>query len=81
MVTRGRQTWGIEVKAAAAVTPRDGRGLVRLADRCRGDFEFGVVLYVGRDAPPLRDTRLLAVPLSALWETSLVRPRPASSAK
>ena len=69
VVTRGRQTWGIEVKAAGAVTPRDGRGLVRLADRCRGDFEFGLVLYAGRDVLPLRDASTLAVPLSALWAT------------
>lgn len=68
VVARGPQTWGVDVKASGAVTPRDGRGLVRLADRCRGGFEFGVVLYAGRDVLPLRDPRLLAVPLSALWE-------------
>ena len=49
VVARGRQTWGVEVKAAGAVAPRDGRGLVRLADRGRGGFESGVVLYAGRD--------------------------------
>ena len=69
VVTRGRRTWGIEVKAAASVTSGDGRGLVRLADRCGADFESGVLLYSGRDVFPLRDERLLAVPLSRLWET------------
>ena len=68
VVTRGRRTWGVEVKAAAAVAPGDGRGLVRLADRCGDDFESGVLLYAGRDVFPLRDERLLAVPLSRLWE-------------
>ena len=68
VVTRGRRTWGIEVKAAAAISPGDGRGLVRLADRCGDDFESGVLLYAGRGVFPLRDERLLAVPLSRLWE-------------
>lgn len=67
VVTRGRSTWGVEVKAAATVAPGDGRGLVRLADRCGDDFESGVLLYAGRDVFPLRDERLLAVPLSRLW--------------
>ena len=68
VVTRGRKTWGIEVKAARAVTSGDGRGLVRLAERCGDDFESGVLLYAGRDVFPLRDERLRAVPLSRLWE-------------
>ena len=68
VVTRGRKTWGIEVKAAAAVTSGDGRGLVRLAERCGDDFESGTLLYAGRDVFPLRDERLHAVPLSRLWE-------------
>ena len=68
VVTRGRKTWGIEVKAARAVTSGDGRGLVRLAERCGDDFESGALLYAGRDVFPLRDERLHAVPLSRLWE-------------
>lgn len=68
VVTRGRRTWGIEVKAAAAVTSGDGRGLVRLAERCGDDFESGALLYAGRDVFRLRDERVLAVPLSRLWE-------------
>ena len=69
VATRGRRTWGIEVKAAAAISPGDERGLVRLADRCGDDFESGVLLYAGRGVFPLRDERLLAVPLARLWET------------
>lgn len=68
VLTRGRKTWGIEVKAAGALTAKDGQGLVRLADRCGEDFESGVLLYAGRDRLPLADERILAVPLSELWE-------------
>ena len=68
VLTRGQKAWGIEVKAASALTSKDGQGLVRLADRCGEDFEFGVLLYTGRDRLPLADERILAVPLSELWE-------------
>ena len=61
-------TWGIEVKVGATVGPRDGQGLRRIADRCGEDFESGVLLYAGRDVLPLGDRRMLAVPLSELWE-------------
>ena len=68
VLTRGQKTWGIEVKAASALTSKDGQGLVRLAARCGEDFESGVLLYTGRDRLPLADKRILAVPLSELWE-------------
>ena len=68
VVTRGSKTWGIEVKASATLASGDGRGLARLADRCGGDFESGVLLHAGRDVLPLGDRRLLAVPFSELWE-------------
>ena len=68
VVTRGGQTWGVEVKAAATIGSGDGRGLRRLADRCGDDFQTGVLLYAGRDVLPLGDRRMLAVPLSELWE-------------
>ena len=68
VITRGQKTWGIEVKAARTLTTRDGKGLVRLADRCGEDFVSGVLLYAGRDCLPLADKRMLAVPLCELWE-------------
>jgi hypothetical protein len=68
VVTRGAKTWGIEVKAASSIGAGDGRGLRRLADRCGEDFASGVLLYSGRDVLPLGDRRMLAVPLSELWE-------------
>ena len=68
VITRGQKTWGIEVKAARTLTSGDGKGLVRLADRCGEDFVSGVLLYAGRDCLPLADKRMLAVPLCELWE-------------
>ena len=68
VITRGRKTWGIEVKAAASVTSRDWRGLARLSDRCGKDFERGILFYEGWDILPLPDKRMLAVPLSELWQ-------------
>ncbi len=68
VITRGRQTWGVEVKAGATVTPTDGRGLLRLAERSGKDFRGGIILHAGASTTPMPDRRLLAVPLSALWE-------------
>ena len=66
VITRGTSTWGIEVKAAAAVSSRDGRGLRRLAALCGAGFRGGVVLYDGGDTLPLGDG-LMAVPMRELW--------------
>ena len=68
VVTRGRKTWGIEVKAATSLSSEDGRGLASLAKQCGKDFERGIVLYNGQDILPMKDTRMLAVPLRELWE-------------
>ena len=68
VLTRGNRTWGIEVKAGRTLSQEDGQGLMRLADRCGEDFESGVLLYAGRDRLSLAGGRLLAVPLSELWE-------------
>ena len=55
VLTRGRKTWGIEVKSASALTTKDGQGLVRLADRCGKDFEsWGPALHRPRPAPVVR---------------------------
>lgn len=68
VATRGRKTWGMEVKAAASVTPSDGQGLRRLADQCGRDFRGGMILYAGLNTMPVGDKRILAVPLTQLWE-------------
>ena len=67
VLNRGRDTWGIEIKAASSVSKRDGAGLKRLADICGKDFRGGVVFYAGNDTLRMGDDRLLAVPISELW--------------
>jgi hypothetical protein len=58
----------VEVKAGATVTPSDGRGLLRLAERCGKEFRGGIIMHAGVSTLPMADRRLLAVPLAALWE-------------
>lgn len=57
---------GVEVKAAATVTARDWRWLVKLRDARGASFRAGVVVAPIAQTTPLGD-RLWAVPLSALW--------------
>jgi predicted AAA+ superfamily ATPase len=68
VITRGKKTWGIEVKASSAVNRKDGRGLEHLARQCGKNFQGGFLLYDGKDVLPLGATNLLAVPISRLWE-------------
>lgn len=68
VITQGKQTWGVEIKAAASVTVRDGQGLRRLAEHCGKQFQGGVLLYSGTSILPLGDPRLFALPLAQLWE-------------
>lgn len=67
VVTRGRQTRGVEVKASATVHESDGQGLRRLADQCGKDFKGGVLFHTGTSILPMSDQRFLAVPLARLW--------------
>jgi len=68
VVTRGRHTWGVEVKSALAATPADGQGLRRLADQCGSDYQGGVLFYAGDSAFALAGGRNLAMPLARLWD-------------
>lgn len=68
VMTQGRKTWGVEVKAAVSLGSNVGRGLTRLANQCGKGFIRGIVLYNGQDIIPLRDKRILAVPLNELWK-------------
>jgi predicted AAA+ superfamily ATPase len=68
VITRGRQTWGVEVKSVMTVRPGDGRGLRRLAEQCGKDYCGGVVLYAGGSAYALEGSHTFAVPLAWLWE-------------
>jgi predicted AAA+ superfamily ATPase len=67
VITRGRQTWGVEVKASATVTSADGHGLRRLAEQCGSDFRGGMILHAHTSTLPTADPRILAVPLTELW--------------
>ncbi|GHU26201.1 hypothetical protein AGMMS50256_02850 [Betaproteobacteria bacterium] len=68
VITRGRQTWGVEVKSSMTVLPGDGRGLRRLAEQCGKDYCGGVVLYAGGSAYALEGNHTFAVPLAQLWD-------------
>ncbi|MGK8501479.1 ATP-binding protein [Nocardia asiatica] len=58
---------GIEVKAASTVGPDDFRHLRHLAARLGDDFVVGIVLHTGRQTLPF-GPKMLAMPVSALWE-------------
>lgn len=68
VITRGRDVWGVEVKAAATATPGDGHGLRRLAAQAGSDFRGGVLLYAGTSTLPLATEHCLAVPVARLWD-------------
>ena len=67
VMTRGRETWGVEVKAATGVEPRDARGLRRLAAACGRDFRGGVVICTGEGVWRLGDPRIHSVGVRELW--------------
>lgn len=68
MITRGRRTWGVEVKSAMTVLSTDGRGLRRLAAQCGKDFQGGALLYAGESTLSLPGDNMFAVPLARLWD-------------
>jgi hypothetical protein len=67
VITRGRDTWGVEVKAGATVTAADGHGLRRLVERCGPSFRGGMILYSGASTFAMADKRVFAVPVAQLW--------------
>ena len=58
---------GIEVRAAATTRPDHATHLAWLRDKLGDRFIAGVVLYTGALSLPLGD-RIVALPLSTLWE-------------
>lgn len=68
VITRGKETWGVEVKTSSFVDERDAKGLRRLADRCGKNFRGGVIFYNGATTFRTADKRFFLVPLSKLWE-------------
>lgn len=57
---------GLEVKAAATVTPQDFKGLRKVAAASGKAFRAGWVLYDGDKILPFGD-KMAALPLSSLW--------------
>ncbi len=69
VIESGQKIWGVEIKAAASVNRGDARGLLKLAGIAGEAFQAGIVLYDGEATLPLvRETGILAVPISRLWE-------------
>lgn len=60
----------VEVKAAETVRSEDFRGIQHLRRRLGDQLLAGIVLYAGRQALPF-GKHLCALPISALWTTSL----------
>ncbi|WP_419945558.1 ATP-binding protein [Candidatus Poriferisodalis sp.] len=58
----------VEIKAGATVRPTDAKWLAWLRDLIGDRFEAGLVLYTGSAPLPVAD-RVVALPLSYLWET------------
>ncbi len=67
VITKGRKTWGVEIKASRSVSNKDGKGLARLAEQCGRDFQSGLILHAGTDSLPMGHPLLLAVPLDNVW--------------
>lgn len=66
--TPAGQVVGIEVKASASVEAPDFRHLAMVRDKIRDQFTAGVVFYTGSRSLKFGD-RLLALPVSALWNS------------
>ncbi|MGH3722327.1 MAG: DUF4143 domain-containing protein [Pseudonocardiaceae bacterium] len=60
----------VEVKAAETVRSEDFRGIQHVRRRLGDQLLAGFVLYAGQQALPFGE-RLCALPISALWTTSL----------
>lgn len=56
---------GIEIKAAATVTQKDFKGLIKLKDSIGDQFAAGVVFYDGENSLPF-GKNLFALPISLL---------------
>lgn len=67
VLERGGAVAGVEVKAAATITPADLRGLRKLREAAGKAFAAGVVLYDGETCAGMGE-KLYAVPLRGLWE-------------
>ena len=67
VIEQGRSVWGVEVKKAASIQPKDGEGLQRLATQAGSAFKGGALIYCGNNCLPLKTANCHAVPISWLW--------------
>lgn len=68
VIEQGKKIWGVEVKKAASIQPKDGAGLNRLAALAGPQFQGGILLYGGNNTLPLSIKNCFAVPIDALWK-------------
>lgn len=67
VIEQGRKVWGVEIKRAASVQDKDGRGLAKLASQAGKNFQGGILLYSGTNCLPLKLDKCFAVPMNWLW--------------
>ena len=73
VIEQGDRLWGVEVKKAASIQPRDGRGLARLAEQAGRSWQGGMLLYTGTSTLPLAEVPgAFAVPVDQLWKEHAV---------
>ncbi|WP_163836813.1 ATP-binding protein [Spartinivicinus ruber] len=69
VIEQGRNIWGVEVKKAASVQPKDGAGLSRLEGLAGNAWRGGILLYTGNNYISLSGVENgIAVPMNALWK-------------
>jgi hypothetical protein len=69
VIEQGDRLWGVEIKKAASVQSKDGRGLARLAEQAGSSWQGGILLYTGTSTLPLAHTpNTFAVPMDQLWK-------------
>lgn len=66
VIEQGRKLWAVEVKRAASLQDKDGRGLARIAAQAGNNFQGGILLYSGVNCLPLKIDKCYAVPLDRL---------------
>lgn len=69
VIEQGNKVWGVEVKKAASIQPKDGAGLSRLARLCGKDWQGGMLMYTGNSCLSLQQApNTFAVPMHDLWQ-------------
>lgn len=68
VIEQDDRVWGVEVKKAATIQPRDSKGLSKLADLAGDKWQGGILLYTGSSCLPMSHIpNTFAVPVDACW--------------